>query len=295
MTALDTPLGAMVADSPRVTAQRKLNDLVDNSPRIIAQRKQLADVSARRQTMPMQLQAAPVQRVVSDEDILALKAELGTRLGVATAKAKTGGALALETFINTAADAGQIDGVNKENALALLKMTWALSQVARYIIGCVSGKTSEDGQQILGAFMDVAQVGTGRQPWGGGNLAEYVSDPDYFVNMLESPVRFLNDRFAEMNDATRLAMVKSVQGWNHQKGTGQLAEDLFVTDYAPPAAVVRSDVVVTLEQLQAAYLDENYAKPKALPVQDAQIFGFDQKEWKVKAVTAENCTLEPVD
>jgi hypothetical protein len=245
---------------------------------------------------PVQRHRAPIQRVVTSVQLEVIRIEAASLLRTAIGKPKTGGASEFEKYINAAYRRGRIDEVNYKNATDLLKMAWALSQVSADIIGYTKGKTLEDGVTILNKLMVVVRdsIGVDRQPWGGGNHEAYVKDPNYFISMLALPIEFLNQKFAGMSEATKMNMVKSIRGWNHQKGTGQLAEDLFSTDYTP---VVRANVAVSLEQLQSQYVDyKTYDPITWRPDVNEVLLDTKQEAWRVvNDLGNGSYTLEPCE
>jgi hypothetical protein len=227
---------------------------------------------------------------------------LADRLMVAVNTPKTGGVLLFENYIDQQQMAGAIGGMNATNARNLLRMVWGLYNVSGYIIQCIQGKTREEAEAILAAFMGTVRntLGTERQPWGGGNLGQYADDHDYFRSLFSIPVNYLNTNFAAMNPDERFNMLTSNNGWNHQKGTAQLAEDIFSTDYntpvaaAAPVAAVGTAITVPVAILLASYYNE-FSFPLVIPpaMGETVIDGAGQN-WIVANINVANATLNRV-
>jgi len=221
--------------------------------------------------------------------IATMNAQLDARLRAAIATPKTNQVRQFELFIDGAA----VPDGTKANARMLLRMTWALFHVADFINDCVGGKSAVVANRIFNELISTARVsiGTERQPWGAGNHAQYIAAPAYFKNVLETPVNYLNDNFAGMNAATRLNMLTSKNGWDHQKGTGQLADDLFSQNYTVQPRAVKTELRAEIVN----YIDPNTFDGfdvAAFPALNTRVQGADGL-WEITNITATHFTLTP--
>jgi outer membrane lipoprotein SlyB len=236
---------------------------------------------------------AMVGEYVSGPDVVPLQAELDRRLRAADGTAKAGGALLFEQYIAASLANGTIDAANAANATALLRMAWALNQVSGYIMETIRWVRSAHVEKIMGAYINTVQgaLGVNRQPWGGGDHAQYAANPAYFRALFSSTINYLNGTFPGMPAASRLRMLKSIQGWNHQKGTAQLAVDLQTQDYTPPAG----KIVAAAEFVNNAFYDDGdyNATLVAVPAAGAIVADMQGNRWTVNGLVPTGVDLTP--
>jgi len=170
-----------------------------------------------------------------DAIINQLNAEFAQRLREAITTPRVGQVKAFENFINTV-DSPDVTNDARENARELLRQAWALYQEADFMIESIEDKPRDVADKILTAFFNTAlhTFGTTRQPWFAASKAAYISDPQYFKQMLQGGIEFLESKFKKMPLDHKINMLNSIQGWNHQKGPMALSIDLPKTDYSTP-------------------------------------------------------------
>jgi hypothetical protein len=230
--------------------------------------------------------------LISGSELDNMNAELATHLRAAMGTAKTGGVQAFQTFLNEAA----INGSNRSNAQMLLDMVWSLNQVSGFILQCVEGKTLEDAEKIFTSFMATVRntLGTERQPWGGGNHETFLRNPDYFRIIFSIPVEFLNNNFQNLDQASRMNMLTSTKGWNHQKGPAQLQNDISSEDYAVPAGPVALPPAVVNADDLGKYMDEDFISLTAIPANDAIVVDSQNRRWTVSNASPAGFTITQI-